>query len=70
MKTGLRGTLCVCCATLDLWRVSQILRLREDYRTKMGDAFSLDKFHEEFMSQGEPPLAVLRKAMLGDDSAF
>ena len=46
----------------------QILRLREDYHKKMGSAFSLGKFHDEFMSQGEPPIAVVRKAMLGDDS--
>ncbi|HUI51002.1 MAG TPA: DUF885 domain-containing protein [Terriglobales bacterium] len=46
----------------------QILKLREDYRKKMGDAFSLGKFHDEFMGQGFPPIAVVRKAMLGDDS--
>jgi len=46
----------------------QILKLREDYRKKMGDAFSLGKFHDEFMSQGFPPIAVVRKAMMGDDS--
>jgi len=46
----------------------QILRLREDYRKKMGSSFSLGKFHDEFMNQGEPPIAVVRKAMLGDDS--
>jgi uncharacterized protein (DUF885 family) len=46
----------------------QILKLREDYKKKVGDAFVLGKFHDEFMSQGEPPIAVVRKAMLGDDS--
>jgi uncharacterized protein (DUF885 family) len=46
----------------------QILKLREDYKKKMGAGFSLGKFHDEFMSQGEPPIAVVRKAMLGDDS--
>jgi len=34
----------------------------------MGSAFSLSKFHDEFTSQGVPPNAVVRKAMLGDDS--
>jgi hypothetical protein len=46
----------------------QILRLPEDYHKKMGSAFSLGKFHDEFMSQGEPPIAVVRQAKLGDDS--
>jgi uncharacterized protein (DUF885 family) len=47
----------------------QILKLREDYKQKMGADFSLLKFHDEFMSQGEPPIAVVRQAMLGDGSA-
>ncbi len=46
----------------------QILKLREDYRKKIGSAFSLGKFHDEFMSQGFPPIAVVRRAMMGDDS--
>lgn len=46
----------------------QILKLREDYKKKAGPAFVLGKFHDAFMSQGEPPIAVVRKAMLGDDS--
>jgi len=46
----------------------QILKLREDYKRKVGAAFVLGKFHDEFMGQGEPPIAVVRKAMLGDDS--
>jgi len=46
----------------------QILKLREDYHKKMGDAFSLGEFHDQFMSQGFPPIAVVREAMLGDKS--
>jgi uncharacterized protein (DUF885 family) len=46
----------------------QILKLREDVRKKQGAAFSLNKFHDDFMSQGFPPIAVVRKAMLGDNS--
>jgi uncharacterized protein (DUF885 family) len=46
----------------------QILKLREDYKKKVGAAFVLGKFHDEFMGQGEPPIAVVRKAMLGDSS--
>ncbi len=46
----------------------EILKLREDYKQKVGAAFKLGKFHDEFMSQGLPPIAVVRKAMLGNDS--
>ena len=46
----------------------QILKLREDYKRKMGTAYTLQKFHDEFMSQGAPPIAVVREAMLGDRS--
>ena len=46
----------------------QILKLREDYRKKMGADFSLLEFHNRLMQQGGVPLKIVRKAMLGDDS--
>jgi uncharacterized protein (DUF885 family) len=46
----------------------QILKLREDLRKKQGDAFSLGKFHDDFMSQGYPPIAIVRRALLGNAS--
>ncbi len=46
----------------------QILKLRDDYKKKMGDKFSLEDFHNEFLKQGFPPVKLIRKAMLGDDS--
>ncbi|HZS27951.1 MAG TPA: DUF885 domain-containing protein, partial [Candidatus Angelobacter sp.] len=46
----------------------QIMKLREDYKKKMGDKFSLQEFHDQFIKQGFPPIKVIRKAMLGDDS--
>jgi uncharacterized protein (DUF885 family) len=46
----------------------QILKLREDMRRKQGAAFSLEKFHDEFLKQGFPPIKIIREAMLGDDS--
>ncbi len=46
----------------------QILKLREDYKKKTGAGFTLLKFHDEFMGQGFPPIAVVRKAMMGDGS--
>ena len=45
----------------------QILKLREDYRRKRGDRFTLREFHDEFLKQGYPPIKIVRKAMLGED---
>jgi uncharacterized protein (DUF885 family) len=46
----------------------QILKLREDYKKLRGDKFTLQEFHDEFMKQGFPPIKIIRRAMLGDDS--
>ena len=46
----------------------QIMKLREDLRKKEGAAFSLGKFHDDFISQGYPPIAVVRRTLLGDSS--
>jgi uncharacterized protein (DUF885 family) len=46
----------------------QILKLREDYRKVRGANFSLLDFHNRFLGQGFPPVKVIRRAMLGNDS--
>ena len=46
----------------------EILKLREDYRKKMGDRFSLQQFHDDILKQGFPPIKIIRRQMLGDDS--
>ena len=46
----------------------QILKLREDVRRKQGSDFSLEKFHDEFLKQGFPPIVIVRRTMLGDSS--
>lgn len=46
----------------------QILKLREDVKKKDGAAFSLEKFHDDFMRQGFPPIKIVRRTLLGDDS--
>jgi uncharacterized protein (DUF885 family) len=46
----------------------EILKLRDDYRKKLGSAYTLGKFHDAFMGQGFPPIPVVRRALLGDDS--
>jgi uncharacterized protein (DUF885 family) len=47
----------------------QILKLREDYRRKAGASFRLQDFHDAFLRQGFPPVKLIRRAMLGDESA-
>ncbi len=46
----------------------EILKLREDVQKKQGATFSLEQFHNNFMRQGFPPIKIVRRAMLGDDS--
>jgi Bacterial protein of unknown function (DUF885) len=46
----------------------EILKLREDVKKKEGAAFSLEQFHNDFMKQGFPPIKIVRRAMLGDNS--
>jgi uncharacterized protein (DUF885 family) len=46
----------------------EILKLRDDYKKKMGGKYSLDKFHNEFLKQGFPPIKLIRGLMIGDGS--
>jgi uncharacterized protein (DUF885 family) len=46
----------------------EIMKLRSDLMKKQGSAFSLQKFHDDFLSQGFPPIKIIRETMLGDDS--
>jgi len=43
-----------------------ILKLREDYKAKAGATYSLQNFHDAFISLGRMPLPLVRKAMLGE----
>ena len=43
-----------------------ILKLRDDYKAKMGAEYSLQKFHDTFIGLGPLPLPLIRRAMLGD----
>ncbi|MGZ3528964.1 MAG: DUF885 domain-containing protein [Vulcanimicrobiaceae bacterium] len=42
-----------------------ILKLREDYKEKMGSAYSLEKFHDALLAHGDPPLPLVRPLILG-----
>lgn len=46
----------------------EILKLRADVEKREGAAFSLQKFHDDFLRQGFPPVKIVREAMLGDNS--
>ena len=46
----------------------EILKLRADYKQKMGDKFSLEQFHDDFLKQGFPPVKIIRQLMLGNNS--
>ncbi len=46
----------------------EILKLREDYRKLRGSSFTLQEFHDTFLKQGFPPIKIVRRAMLGNDS--
>jgi uncharacterized protein (DUF885 family) len=48
----------------------QILKLRDDYKAQQGDGFSLQKFHNELLSHGMPPIRLLREIMLKDQSKW
>jgi uncharacterized protein (DUF885 family) len=46
----------------------EIMKLREDYKKMRGSAFTLEEFHDRFMREGTPPIKIVRKALLGNDS--
>jgi uncharacterized protein (DUF885 family) len=46
----------------------EILKLREDYKKMKGDKYTLQGFHDAFLGQGFPPVKLVRRALLGDDS--
>lgn len=45
----------------------EILKLREDYRRKMGNSFSLQDFHDRFIKAGSPPVKIVRRELMGRD---
>jgi len=48
----------------------QILKLRDDYKAQQGDEFSLQKFHNELLNHGMPPIRLLREIMLKDQAKW
>ncbi len=45
-----------------------IIKLREDVRAKEGASFTLEHFHNRFLSAGLVPIAIIRREILGSDA--
>ena len=45
----------------------EILKLREDYKKKLGSAFTLARFHKDLLQYGDPAIPLLRPLLLGAD---
>jgi uncharacterized protein (DUF885 family) len=43
-----------------------ILKLRKDYQAQEGAAYSLERFHNELLRHGTPPVPLLREVLLKD----
>jgi uncharacterized protein (DUF885 family) len=43
-----------------------LLKLRQDWRTQEGNAYSLRRFHDSLLSWGAPPVPIVREAMLAN----
>lgn len=48
----------------------EILKLRDDYKAQEGANYSLQKFHNELLNHGMPPIRLLRELMLKDKSKW
>ena len=45
----------------------EVLKLRDDYKRKLGGAYTLRGFHDAFLAHGNPPIAIVRQFLLGAD---
>jgi uncharacterized protein (DUF885 family) len=48
----------------------EIFKLREDYQKQEGAQFTLQKFHDEMLRHGAPPLRLLREVLLKDQKGW
>jgi len=46
----------------------EIMKLRDDYKAMKGGKYTLQEFHDAFLKQGTPPVKIVRKALLGNDT--
>ena len=48
----------------------QIFKLRRDWAAQEGGSYTLERFHEELLRHGSPPVRLLREQMLRDPAAW
>ena len=68
MQQAVRGTFDAGYLNYTLGKL-MIMKLHDDWKTKVGSEYTLGRFHDEFLSYGCAPVPVIRKFMLQDDSA-
>lgn len=44
----------------------EIMRVRDEWKARVGDSFRLGEFHDRLLSYGMPPVKIIRLALLGD----
>ncbi len=45
----------------------ELLKLRSDFAKVAGSRYRLESFHDELLAHGDPPIAIVRKIVLGAD---
>ena len=48
----------------------EVLKLKEDYKIQEGANFSLQKFHDQLLENGMPPILLLRERLLKDKNKW
>jgi uncharacterized protein (DUF885 family) len=64
-EEAMRGTFDPGYANYTLGKL-MILKLRQDYQAQEGASYSLEKFHNEMLRHGMPPVPLLRQVLLKD----
>jgi len=49
---------------------TQLLELRDEYKRKKGDRFSLKDFHDRILAEGSIPVSLMRRKLLSEDSGL
>jgi uncharacterized protein (DUF885 family) len=47
----------------------EIYKLRADYQKARGSNYSLREFHDAFVKQGAPPIKIVRRILLPNDTS-
>lgn len=64
-REAMRGTFDATYLSYTLGKL-EIMKLREDYKKKLGDKFNLKAFHDQFLGYGIVPVKMIREQMLQD----